>query len=637
MFLKLGRTMWAFLGFAPLATLAILLSACGGGSGADVAPTTTTNPPAAGCAAGDCGTVLVSVTDAEGDLLSYSVDVLSITLRRADGGSVEMLTDPTRVDFAQLVEFSELLAAVDVASGDINGGSIRLDYSTAEVFVEANGEMVQADVVDADGNPLGIVDLEIDLANREHLIVTRGRAALLELDFDLAASHTVDTTVSPPQVTAEPYIVAEVRPVDEKEIRVRGALTGVQLDASTYTIQVRPWHDRAVDRGEITVHTTSTTKYEIGDQMFEGPAGLEAMALLELQSLTIAFGTLDVANREFTAQIVHAGRSVGGEDIDAVYGHVVARTADQLLVKGAFLVRPDRDARFHRTVIVEVGPNTTVFKIDRDNLLNKDAISVGQRMIAMGEFLNRDVQPADPTATDVGPDSVPILDATEGRVRLLVTSLHGRVANYTSGWLTMQVRGFGRLGVEHFDFTGTGSDPTAYLVETGALSLNAVEIDRSVHVKGFVSPFGMTPPDFVGRTVIDHRSMRAALGVGWTTAGTDAPFLLIDREALVVDLDNEDIDQRHHIKLGHRVIDLFDLPASPPIVAIDPTRRSLYGIHEPGHVELFKDFAEYIDAINRYLNNGYAARSMAAYGSYEEVVNTVTADKVAIHMLPPEE
>ena len=81
-------------------------------------------------------------------------------------------------------------------------------------------------------------------------------------------------------------------------------------------------------------------------------------------------------------------------------GHVVSRTGDTLVVKGGFLVRPDRDAHFHRTVIVELGPNTTVFKIaDRDQLLDKDAISIGQRIIAPGKIRNkRPVVTSNPTA-----------------------------------------------------------------------------------------------------------------------------------------------------------------------------------------------------------------------------------------------
>ena len=640
MFSKRGRTMQALLGYAPLATLILLLSACGG-SGTGVTPTTGINPAA--CApndpatAAECGTVFVSVTDAEGDFISYSVDILSLTLRRIGGGTVEMLPGSTRVDFAQLTDLSEILSSVTLAPSDFDGGTIRLDYSTAEVFVEAGGEIVQAQVVDGDGQPLGIVDLDIDLAEREHLVVTRGRAALLSVDFDLTASHTVDAALASALVTAEPYIVAEIRPVDEKELRLRGALTGVAPDAGTYTIRVRPWQKHVGDHGEVTVQTTNTTSFEIGDQRFEGRAGLEAMATLELGTLTVAFGTLDVENRVFTARIVHAGRSVGGEDIDAVYGNVVARNGNQLVVKGAFAVRPDQVARFHRTVIVNVGPDTKVFKIaDRDQLLDHNAISVGQRILAFGEFLQPSVQPADPNA----PEIALILDATQGRVRMLVTRLHGTVTNVMAGQMNLRLRGIDRLGIDHFHFAGTGmipeldADPMDYEVATSTLSLDAIVTDKWAEVLGFVTPFGMAPPDFEGRTVVDHRNIPAALGVGWGIDGTTAPFLVIDREALVVDLENPQIGERHHIKLGRRVVDLFELPASPPIVAVNPSRRALFGITEPGHIELFSDFGDFIEELNRRLNNGDSTRSLAAYGGYDEATNTVTAYKVAVHMIP---
>jgi hypothetical protein len=135
----------------------------------------------------DSGTLLISITDADGDFLGYSVDVLSVSLQRRDGGTVEVLPAATRIDFAQLTELSDLLAIATLAPGDIVGGKVRLDYGTAEVFVESEGHVVRANVVGANGAPLGVTELEIELDAREHLIITRGRAALLALDFDLAA------------------------------------------------------------------------------------------------------------------------------------------------------------------------------------------------------------------------------------------------------------------------------------------------------------------------------------------------------------------------------------------------------------------------------------------------------------------
>src|ERR671912_68271 len=145
----------------------------------------------------DAGTLLVSLTDADGDFVGYAVDVLSVSLQRRDGGTVEVLPGSTRVDFAQLTELSDLLSVATLAPGEIVGGKIRLDYGNAEVFVEVNGQVVSASVVGANGAPLGVTELDIDLAAREHLVVTRSRAALLALDFDLAASHDVDIARSP--------------------------------------------------------------------------------------------------------------------------------------------------------------------------------------------------------------------------------------------------------------------------------------------------------------------------------------------------------------------------------------------------------------------------------------------------------
>ena len=359
-----------------------MLAACSGGGGSDEAASAAAAPPLGSCA--DCGTLLVSVTDADGDFVSYSVDVVSVTLRRSNGASLEVLPSRTRIDFAQLTDLADLLSVATVAPGDFVGGTIRLDYGGAEVFVEAGGQIVPARVVGADGAELGVVDLSIDLSNREHLVIARGRTTLLSLDFDLAASHEVDITQSPAVVAARPYIVAEVVPVAEKELRVRGALVRVDPAASTYTLDVRPWHRRDGNHGRVTVHTTATTSFEVAGTTYTGAAGLAALAQQPAGALTVAFGALAVQSREFTASIVHAGDSVSGERIDAVHGNVVARRGNELIVKGAFAVRRDRAARFHRTVIVELAPSTKVSKIGSAQALAIDAISVGQSIVAFG-------------------------------------------------------------------------------------------------------------------------------------------------------------------------------------------------------------------------------------------------------------
>src|SRR5262249_37450812 len=152
------------------------------------------------------------------------------------------------------------------------------------------------------------------------------------------------------------------------------------------------------------------------------------------------------AERSFTAEIVHAGDSVSGERVDAVHGNIVARSGNQLTVKGGFAVRSDHATRLHRTVLVDVGVDTKVLKAGAPGmLLEASALSVGQQIVAFG------------TLTEPATDTTPAtFDATNGRVRMMPTHLHGAVNGAVPGQLNLTLRGIDRLGVDLFDFAGTG-------------------------------------------------------------------------------------------------------------------------------------------------------------------------------------
>ena len=627
---------------AAIGLAALALGACGHSSGTD---TVSVDPggiggcdPSNPATAAECGTLLIAMTDAEGEILNYSVDVLALTLERADGSTVEALPVSTRIDFAELTELSEIVGAAALPPGVFVGATIRLDYTTAEVFVEAGGDIVPAEIVDRDGNALGIVDLRVRLSNEGRLVVTRGRVAFLSIDFDLAASHSVDTSLSTPRVVAEPFVTAEVAPVTEKEIRVRGALVDVDLASQSYEIRLDPWHRRLAQEdshGPLTVGTTAETHFEIGDATYSGNDGLEALAALEPGTLTAAFGVLDLDDRRFTASVVLARDSVDGNGIDTVRGNIVARSGDLLTVRGAWSSHRNDRPRFRRTVFVEVGPDTHVLKIrDRDGIYSEDDLSVGQKIVAFGEF--RD--PAN--SLDATTDSAPVLDATGGRVRMHVTHLFGEISDFGAGLLTMRLRAIDRLSADLFDFTGTGQSAgldaiaEAYEVATGTLPLDAVEVGRPVRVLGFVTPFGFAPPDFEGRTIVAYPDVRSALGISWLAPGTTAPFLSMGPEGLVPDLENPTIGARHHLLIGGQLVDLFDLPAT---TTIEPSvLRAWFSLHEPGHVEMFADFTEFVDALTARLNDSDTVASIAAYGFYDGLENSLSARKLAVFTLPAE-
>src|SRR5436190_1275785 len=79
-----------------------------------------------------------------------------------------------RVDFAELVDVTELVTSATIPSGTYVAATIRLDYADAEVSVEIAGAPAAAVVVDEAGDALGVVDLELTLDNANHVVVAPG-------------------------------------------------------------------------------------------------------------------------------------------------------------------------------------------------------------------------------------------------------------------------------------------------------------------------------------------------------------------------------------------------------------------------------------------------------------------------------
>ncbi len=618
-----------------LLTVSLMIAACGGGAGtSDVSgsvPTATCDPNDPSTHA-ECGTVLVALTDADGDFLNYTVDVLSLQLETANGRIVETLPRSTRINFTDYVDLTELVTAATVPPATYVAGTIRLSYTNAEIFIEAANESKEAIVKDMKGNVLTQTELKIHLSNRDRLVIRKGLPALLQLDFDLAASHEVDAGPTPAEAVSAQFILAEVSPVDEKDIRVRGPLVSVSEDDMTYTVAIRPFHDRDGDFGRLRVHVTSETEFEVNEEIYSGIDGLRALNAAGQGTPTVAAGTLNVADHEFTASIVLAGSSVPGIDRDAVVGNVIKRDGNFLTVRGATIIPSDRRAHFHDDVVVEIGPDTKVFRDGhRQSDLSIDAISIGQRVTIRG------TQPT-PT-TDANAPQI-LFDATQGAVRMHLTQLTGIVNTAVHGRTDITLHGIDRRRVSIFDFTGTGAspdqdaDPNNYEVATGSLTLADFAAGKPIVAKGFPNAFGMAPPDFYGRTVIDFSDVRSALGVGWGAEGTVAPFLSIGPDGLLLDNGNEDIDVRHYIKQGPVLIDLTSLDSDTTIVPHETDRKAFY-IKSADSLRMYSDFADFVDDLSLSLNGATTARSMHARGQYDTDANVFTAYKIGVFLLEP--
>ena len=254
---------------------------------------------------------------------------------------------------------------------------------------------------------------------------------------------------------------------------------------------------------------------------------------------------------------------------------------NQLTVKGAFAVRRDRVARLHRTVLVNVGAEHEGAE-DR-HVRHRCSTRTRCRSVNTSSRSARSTEPA----TDATPAT---FDATNGRVRMLPTHLHGAVNAAAPGQINLDLRGDRparhrsvRLR-RHRHHCGAGR-------ESGRLrgrNRHACSCERDAPAKrckslGFVRPFGSAPADFEGRTVVDYREPPALLGIGWGTSGTTAPFLSMGANGLVLDLDNPSIGARHALLVGMRQVDLLTLPDVADARAADNRARAVRHLGRPRH------------------------------------------------------
>src|SRR5580698_8611802 len=109
-----------WLAAAAVALLAAALSACGGGMSmsTSAAPMPAAPVTPASCTSSTCGSMVMTVTDAAGDFLSYQVNLVSLQLKKADGTLVETLPATTAVDFTQVINLSEVLSARQIPPGN---------------------------------------------------------------------------------------------------------------------------------------------------------------------------------------------------------------------------------------------------------------------------------------------------------------------------------------------------------------------------------------------------------------------------------------------------------------------------------------------------------------------------------------
>jgi hypothetical protein len=472
--------------------LSVSLAGCGGGGNSDSQST------------GNTGSAVLGLTDAPGDFLTYTVDVLSIKMVHADGRIVETLPLTTRVDFAQYTDLTEFLTAATVPLGAYKEAIITLDYSHAQIEVEdANGQAVPVpldQILDNTGKPVTTMQMQVQLDR--NVPIAPGLIRYILLDFNLAQSNTVtlnnDNTAS---ITVDPVLSATVEKESPKQHRLRGPLKSVDVTAGTYDLYVRPYFRRILGNtgtyGEFHVNTSTTTVFEIDGITYTGSAGLKVLAAEPQYTAVVAIGRLRLNPLRFEADEVHAGSSVPGGTMDVAKGSVIARSGDVLTLRGVTLVRNDGSVVFNDNVTVSVDSSTTVTKELATGTHTIDEISVGQRITAFG------------TLTTNGASDLQ-LSAANGYVRMELSQVRGHVTTLPASAgdpLVMNLTSINGRNPAIYQFSGTQASADSYDVNTGSLDLSSMGVSADVAAWGFPTSFGDGPDDFTAQTLIQYPAM----------------------------------------------------------------------------------------------------------------------------------
>jgi hypothetical protein len=573
------------------------------------------------------GTPVVTMGNAStvSDFAAYFISVTGISLTEANGTVVSPLVTPETIDLVQLCNLSELLEAPAVAAGTYTSLSITLNYSTASIWANIDGQAVQVIPHDINGAVFTGVTVVVTFDPANPLVITHGQSVRLQIALDPAASNSLITSNV---VVVQPFVVASVAPVDSTVMRARGLFVVSQPSSSNFVMNVRPFYDLSSALGAVTVNTNAQTYFNINGTTYIGAAGLTAMTTQQENFPTAAYGTLDDLSGitpTFNATAVYMGASLESPVFEFVSGVVSARAGNVLNVRGATFVSPFGAVGFFDNLPVTIGAGTLV---NEDNVaasnLGIDSVSVGQQITVAGQ------QVFNPSGL------VAALDATVGLVRLNPTPVWGTLNALpaaTPSQAFLDVLTLGNYDKAGFKFANTGSggtavDPAAYQLSTPAPGASGLGADTLLEAVGTVGPFGGAPPDFIARSVTPGTDTTQQLLIEWGNGGANFPFILpITDAGLRVNLANGNIGMIDFIRTGPAMLPLKSLPTMPLITTVgaDQSNLQLAVGSAPLGISVYNSNASFTAKMASLFNEFNTTNKLyrlVAYGHYTQCVPT---------------
>jgi hypothetical protein len=635
------------------------------------------------------GIAWVDVSDQPGDYVSYIVTIDSVTLTRTDGVVITAVGTPELVDLTQVHNIAEMWSSGAIPDGAYTAATITVDYTpvasggSSAITVMVNGRPETATVLDAatGGTPTTYaVTVGFDPYNLPEVQPTFAStsAVLLNVDFDLAASGTVDTTTSPPTVHVRPFMSMGKQSPYDKLIRVRGPLINSSVDVNTYTVYVRPFYDEANNIGSLTLFNQPNTVYTINGKTFVGAKGLDTLSVLSAGTTITAgyttfqtdYNALNSATAgRFNLVYVVAGSTLEDEYTEGITGDVVARSGNTLTLQGSTLILTTADTFEYKEADTEVllGAGTLVTADNNSTLtaLTPDAISVGDHITARGLY-------------NVLSDGTIELDSTgtssdnTGSVRLQPTEIWGPLVSSAAGNLVMDVQTINGWPADVFDFTGNGAaavTPTAFSVDTGSIPVPAgTAVGAPLWVTGYSASFGSAPPDSDAVSVNNETSVQVAgaqVGGGASTTpgtrGCGVGSQVCDPAVLQVtwapnttpftdfSVAGFSISYEHAfsavVRIGPEIINLPTLSTPirvvPTTLTVTSTFAPRYTVGDPDTASVtatvatsttllqsYSGFSDWFAKVNATLTSAAPAEQLSASGIYDRATNTFTATSI---------
>jgi hypothetical protein len=605
--------------------------------------------------------VTLTATPSSDTFISYRVGLVSIRLQTSSGkaGTV-VLPSETTVDFAKMLDFSEVVGAPSVAKGTFAGALITLDYSSA-VIVYDDGTLdgQQLTPVDANGKALQQVTVAVALDPADPFRSAAKQVGLMALNFNLAASNIIDPSAR--TVTVTPMMAASMQPIDSKPVRIHGPLMGSNSNSGIFATGVMPFDSTVAGPGQLSIQPSDTTTYEINGFVSVGAPGQAQLATLPASTPITVFGTLTVSNADtiqpvtpvapadpnaptdpstvvapittvgstttstvsFAALQVQVDSSVAGVGLARLSGVVSARSGNTLGLEDATLLQNDGTTTLlPGTTIVNLGPSTVVtfFGQDVEEIINPQEISVGSVIDAFGVE----------STTSTGAIFV---DVSAGRVRIDLTTAEGLVTAQGTSLLTLNLTSLGGRLISAFDFTGSGAAANQYGVATGSLDLTNAVAGAPVIASGFPNAFAIASPNFTASTLLDPTTIQSQLVLDWS-GGTAVPFTNLDSTAIAIDTSNSSLGPRHQIQTGSQIANIAGLSTG---VSITPSTAASTSVFSIGHsssftIESFNTFDAFVTQLQSELNGTTLATGITAIGQYTLSTSAFSATSVTLFL-----